>query len=84
MDSMDIDENLRCDENIEFASYVPDNSPSTSNLSRDDVLEKICIMLQTEKSYQPNPTYMEDVQAGNLKSSWRIRVAEWLMAVSFH
>jgi hypothetical protein len=71
---------LDCDEDMDYMDA--ENHQTSSAFQVEDIRDRLSVLLQNEEASRPRPNYMTEVQNGRLRVQWRMKVAEWLMAVS--
>jgi len=48
-------------------------------LSEEDIRQRVCILIDTEKLYLPRSDYLDSVQTDGMKEIWRSKVCSWLL-----
>ncbi|ETV93885.1 hypothetical protein H310_12230 [Aphanomyces invadans] len=71
---------LSCDEDLMVLAMLNDHIiPQLTVATMKDILAEL---LQKECDHRPDVTYICTVQRDGMEASWRVRIAEWMVAIS--
>jgi hypothetical protein len=73
---------FECEEAMDdiLSAPSPDGGSLTDAHGSVDFLDHIQVMLLRERTYMPDPAYMETRQAFTLRRSWRRKIVEWFLS----